>query len=91
MAVRERCGMVAKWATGRALLMSKDEEADVEQIALLHTPSGHSVLLGQLALSQGESLTQPQLVRLLDGSCNWCGNSTVSRGDWWTDASTVVG
>lgn len=66
MVVRERCGIVAKWATGRALLMAKDEDADVEQIAALHAASGQAALLGELALLQGKSLTQPQLVRLLD-------------------------
>ncbi len=50
MVVRERCGIVAKWATGRALLMAKDEDADVEQIAALHAASGQAALLGELAL-----------------------------------------
>lgn len=66
MVVRERCGMVAKWATGRALLISKDEKPDPEQVSALHTASWQATMLGELALLQGESLTQPQLVRLLD-------------------------
>ena len=64
-----QCRKVAKWAIGRATLIWGDENlssAD-EQIAIaLREASRQAALLGELVELAGETITQPQLARLLD-------------------------
>ena len=64
--VRGRCGMVAQWASGRAALLAKDENPDVQMIEALQIAAGQASLLGELAESQGTELSEPQLARLLE-------------------------
>lgn len=64
--VRDRCALVAKWASGRAMLMAEQEEPQVLLINALFVAAGQAALLGVLAESQGSELSQPQLARLLE-------------------------
>ena len=64
--VKARCSLVAQWASGRATLLAKDDESDSELIRALRVASGQASLLGQLAESQGATLSEPQLARLLE-------------------------
>ena len=64
--VRARCNLVAQWASGRAKLLSKDGESDSNLIKALYVAAGQASLLGQLAESQGSTLSEPQLARLLE-------------------------
>ena len=64
--IRNRCGLVARWASGRAALLEKDAEAPPGLIAALHTAAAQAALLGELAECQGASLSEPQLERLLE-------------------------
>ncbi|MDA7918223.1 PD-(D/E)XK nuclease family protein [Mariniblastus sp.] len=64
--VRERCSLVAQWASGRAKLLSKDDDSNPNLIKALYVAAGQASLLGQLAESQGSALSQPQLARLLE-------------------------
>ncbi|WP_437193944.1 PD-(D/E)XK nuclease family protein [Planctomicrobium sp. SH527] len=64
--VRDRCALVAKWASGRAILMAKEDETQELLIHALHVAAGQASLLSELAESQGNELSQPQLSRLLE-------------------------
>lgn len=64
--IRTRCGLVARWASGRAALLEEDVEAPAGLIAALHAAAGQAALLGELAECQGASLSEPQLARLLE-------------------------
>ena len=64
--IRTRCGLVARWASGRAALLEEDAEAPPGLIEALHAAAGQAALLGELAECQGESLSEPQLARLLE-------------------------
>ena len=64
--IRTRCGMVAQWASGRAALLANEGVPQLEMIAALQAAAGHASLLGELAESQGTTLSEPQLARLLE-------------------------
>ena len=64
--VRTRCSLVAQWASGRAKLLSEDDDSDPNLINALRVAAGQASLLGQLAESQGSVLSEPQLARLLE-------------------------
>ena len=64
--VRARCALVAQWASGRARRLGKDDESDPDLIQALYVAAGQASLLGQLAESQGSTLSEPQLARLLE-------------------------
>lgn len=66
--IRFRCGMVAQWASGRAALLAKDNDNDVnpELIEALQVAAGQATLLGELAESQSTAMSEPQLARLLE-------------------------
>lgn len=64
--VRTQCGLVARWASSRAALLEEDAEAPPGLIEALHAAAGQAALLGELAECQGESLSEPQLARLLE-------------------------
>ena len=64
--IRTRCGLVARWASGRAALLEQDAEAPAGLVAALHAAAGQAALLGELAECQGTSLSEPQLARLLE-------------------------
>ena len=68
--VRDRCALVAQWASGRAKLLVKNSESeddlDSDLVSALYAAAGQASLLGQLAQSQGSSLSEPQLARLLE-------------------------
>ena len=66
--IRDRCGMVAQWAAGRAALLRQDEKSPPELIEVLHTAAGQAALLGELAECQGAALSEPQLERLLEAA-----------------------
>ena len=66
--VRTRASSVAQWAAGRAAWLAEQEDASPELIIALKTAAGQASLLGQLAESQGVSLSQPQLARLVEES-----------------------
>ncbi|MBB3208920.1 CRISPR/Cas system-associated exonuclease Cas4 (RecB family) [Rhodopirellula rubra] len=65
-AVRDRCALVAKWASGRAMLMADQDEPQELLVNALHVAAGQAALLGELVESQGSELSQPQLSRLLE-------------------------
>ena len=64
--VKARCSLVAQWASGRARLLGKEEDSDPDLIKALFVAAGQASLLGQLAESQGSTLSEPQLARLLE-------------------------
>jgi hypothetical protein len=64
--IRARCGMLAQWASGRAVSLAKDDAPDLPMISALHTAAQQASLLGELAESQGTDLSEPQLARLLE-------------------------
>lgn len=64
--VRTRAALISQWASGRASLLAKDDDADPELIQALQIAAGQASLLGELAESQGTSLSEPQLARLLE-------------------------
>ena len=66
--VRARCSLVSQWASGRAKLLSKKDDSDQNLINALYVAAGQASLLGQLAESQGATLSEPQLARLLEES-----------------------
>ncbi|MFO7906781.1 MAG: hypothetical protein R6U98_29265 [Pirellulaceae bacterium] len=74
--IGSRCGLVARWATGRATLLEGEGAEDDELIEALYTAAGQAALLGELAESQGTRLTEPQLARLLDEAL---GNGAQAR------------
>ena len=61
-----RCGLVAQWATGRAMLLADDPETPPELIRALQIAAGQASLLSELVQSQGGEVSEPQLTRLLD-------------------------
>ena len=65
-ALRTRAALVSQWASGRASLLAKDDDASPELIQALQIAAGQASLLGELAESQGTSLSEPQLARLLE-------------------------
>ena len=64
--VRTRAARIARWASGRASLLAKDDAANPELIRALQIAAGQASLFGELAESQGTSLSEPQLARLLE-------------------------
>ncbi len=64
--IRNRCGLVARWASGRAALLEKDSQAPTGLLVALQTAAGQAALLGELAECQGPSMSEPQLARLLE-------------------------
>jgi hypothetical protein len=64
--VQERCRLAAHWAASRASAMENDAMANPEIIDALHIAAGQASALGELAASQGNSITEPQLGRLLE-------------------------
>jgi ATP-dependent helicase/nuclease subunit B len=64
--VRARCNMVAQWAYARALLLAQDEQPISQMFWALKNAAGQASLLGELAESHGEDLSEPQLSRLLE-------------------------
>lgn len=64
--IGERCGLVAQWATGRALKLADDPETPPELVRALQIAAGQASLLGELVQSQGAEVSEPQLARLLD-------------------------
>lgn len=64
--VREVCGRVAKWATGRSLLLDKDLEENTDLYEAFRTAANQASFLGELAESQGRVTSEPQLKRLLE-------------------------
>ena len=66
-AIRARCGLVAQWAAGRALYLLEDADPDSAHLAeALQVAAGHASALGELVESQGQTLTEPQLSRLVE-------------------------
>jgi hypothetical protein len=66
-AIRARCGLVAQWAAGRALSLLADADPDLARLAeALQVAAGHASALGELVESQGQTLTEPQLGRLVE-------------------------
>ena len=63
--VRERCGRVAHWASGRAAYLAKKKEAEPALAYALRIAAGQAALMGELAQCHGTPLSEPQLNRLL--------------------------
>jgi len=63
--VRERCSLVAQWASGRAAILAEDPAATPELVDAMHVAAGQASLLGELVESQGATVSEPQLARLL--------------------------
>lgn len=66
MLVRDRCALVAQWASGLAIVMAGEEEPHLLLIHALRVAAGQATLLGELAQSQGGELSEPQLARLIE-------------------------
>jgi ATP-dependent helicase/nuclease subunit B len=64
--VRQRCNLVAQWASGRATKMEESPNDEHLLVEALKVAAGQASLLGALAESQGPSLSEPQLNRLLE-------------------------
>lgn len=64
--VRDRCASVAQWATGLAIVMEGEEVPQLLLIHALRVAAGQATLLGELAQSQGNELSEPQLSRLVE-------------------------
>ncbi len=64
--VRERCSLVAQWASGRAATLAEDSTATPEFVEAMHVAAGQASLLGELVESQGKTVSEPQLARLLE-------------------------
>ena len=64
--IGKRCGLVAQWATGRALMLTDDPLTPPELVRALQIAAGQASLLGELVQSQGAEVSEPQLARLLD-------------------------
>jgi RecB family exonuclease len=64
--VRQRCGMVAQWAAGRAAVLEQSGDTTPRLIEALKVVAGQASLLGELAECQGSALSEPQLDRLLE-------------------------
>ena len=61
--VAERCGKVAQWAIGRAT--AETRAGEIESLMAL---AAQAKVLGELAGSQGKTISQPQLARLLEAA-----------------------
>ena len=64
--VRSRAALVAQWAAGRAAYLSEEDPAERQLRTGFQIAAGQASLLGQLAESQGVTLSEPQLARLLE-------------------------
>lgn len=64
--VSKRCGLVARWASGRAASLERQKQPETTLVYALRTAAGQASLLGELAQSQGTLLSEPQLNRLLE-------------------------
>lgn len=64
--IGKRCGLVAQWAAGRALQSESDPLVPPDLVRALQIAAAQAALLGELAQSQGGTLSEPQLKRLLD-------------------------
>lgn len=64
--IREVCGRVANWATGRAQLLDRENEETVDLYEAFRAAANQASFLGDLTESQGRTITEPQLKRLLE-------------------------
>jgi ATP-dependent helicase/nuclease subunit B len=64
--IANRCRMIAQWASGRAQMMEKDPTANSDVVTALKKTAGHASTVGKLAVSQGETISLPQLDRLTE-------------------------
>jgi len=66
--VKERCGLVAQWAIGRASIAENDEDADPTLVEALRIAAGQAATLGDLVSTQGSEVSEAQLARLVDAA-----------------------
>ena len=66
--IGEVCGRVAKWATGRSLLLDREDEENADLYEAYRTAANQASFLGELGESQGRTISEPQLKRLLEES-----------------------
>ena len=67
--IAAQCRKVSQWANGRATLIAEDEnrsDADEQLMVALFEASQQSSLLGELVELQGDAITEPQLLRLVE-------------------------
>jgi RecB family exonuclease len=64
--ITRRCAMISQWAAGRAQMMDKDPTANADVVIALKKAAGHASTVGELAASQGKSISLPQLDRLTE-------------------------
>ena len=64
--IRNRCGLVAQWATGRAAYLKDNPDTPPELVRALQIAANQASLLGELVQSQGADVSEPQLSRLMD-------------------------
>lgn len=75
--VKERCSLVAQWAQKQAIRYTQeDEDKNLELIQAFRLVSSEASLLGEIAECQGNSLTNPQLLRLLEEALGQGAEST---------------
>lgn len=66
--VVERCKLVAQWAAGRAEALEATNEGSSELIESLWIAASQASMLKELAASQGNTVSEPQLGRMLDAA-----------------------
>lgn len=66
--VRERCGLVARWAHGRARVLEDDGQADPALAEALRIAVGQAATLGDLVGAHAAEVSEAQLGRLLDAA-----------------------
>jgi hypothetical protein len=64
--VKERCARVAQWAAGRA--RAGQEDLSPALLEALEAAAGQAATLGDIVATQGGSLSEPQLGRLLEAA-----------------------
>ncbi|MEX1028041.1 MAG: PD-(D/E)XK nuclease family protein [Candidatus Paceibacterota bacterium] len=64
--VRLRAGLVAQWAGGWVAVLEQEDDCAAELLEAFRSAAGQASLLRELAESQGNMLSEPQLKRLVE-------------------------
>jgi ATP-dependent helicase/nuclease subunit B len=63
----EQCGLLSQWAAGRATLLGDSDDPEEQELASpLSQVASHASALGEIAGALGETVSEPQLARLLE-------------------------
>ena len=83
----DRCKLLSQWATTRAQQMDKDPDANRDIIMALKKAAGHASLVDELASCQGETISEPQLARLVEEAI---GSGAQSRPQLQCDGAPLL-